>query len=82
MRETLGNVVKNKRETMGFKSQRALSAKAGVSNATIARIENGEQVPLPKTLKKISIPLMISYQELLQVAGYLENEIQSKEALK
>lgn len=78
MSQNFANFLQETRKAAGFKSQRALSEKTKVSNATIARIENGKQIPLPKTLKKLSPSLKVSYRKLMQVAGYLDSENHSR----
>ncbi|MBU8908552.1 helix-turn-helix transcriptional regulator [Desertibacillus haloalkaliphilus] len=61
------------REKSGFKSQRQLALAAGISPATLSRIESGSQEAKPPTLKKISKHLKdISYDELMEAAGYIE----------
>ncbi|GAB6990888.1 helix-turn-helix domain-containing protein, partial [Paenibacillus pini] len=71
MNSDFGKKFKRLRETSGFESQRSLSVSSGVSNATIARIENGERIPFPTTLKKLSKCLKVTYEELMTAAGYL-----------
>jgi transcriptional regulator with XRE-family HTH domain len=62
------------REKSGFKSQRKLAIKSGISSATLSRIESGIQRPLPETLKILAVYLKdVEYEELLNAAGYLEN---------
>lgn len=71
MNKKLGLNLKEIRESSGFESQRALSKSSGVSNATIARIENNEQIPSPRTLKRLSSSLNVPYEELMSAVGYL-----------
>lgn len=50
-----------------------LAIYSGVSSATISRIENGQRgVPKPETIKKLADGLKIDYEELMRVAGYIE----------
>lgn len=63
------------REESGFKSQRQLAEKSGVSNGTIARIEGGTQEPTPSTLKRLAIHLKdVDYEDLMKAAGYIEED--------
>ncbi|SEB28065.1 helix-turn-helix domain-containing protein [Paenibacillus sp. 276b] len=69
-----GERLRSLREKAGYDSQRSLSVASGVSNATIARIENGDQFPTPATLKKLATPLNRTYEEMMRTAGYLDHE--------
>lgn len=51
-----------------------LSSISGVSNPYISQIENGKFKPTPDILKKLSNGLDIPYFELMEAAGYWENE--------
>jgi HTH-type transcriptional regulator, competence development regulator len=73
---TFGEYIKNLRNEIGF-SQRELAKKSNVSNAEISRIETGERKkPSPIALKALAPFLGVTYEELLQQAGYLEEVIQ------
>jgi HTH-type transcriptional regulator, competence development regulator len=62
------------REKSGYKSQRSLAIDAGISPATLSRIESGTQKPTPETLKALSRFLRdVTYEELLEKAGILED---------
>lgn len=78
MEQSLGSLVKKLRLNAGFESQRSLAVAIGASNATIARIESNEQVPLPTTLKRLSKCLSASYEELMTAAGYLEGDMKEE----
>lgn len=67
---SIGQFIKILRENKNY-SQRKLSYVSKVSNATINRIESGIEKPRPETLKKLSSHLGVSYEELLKIAGYL-----------
>ncbi|MGC4375886.1 helix-turn-helix transcriptional regulator [Fictibacillus sp. Mic-4] len=68
------------REKSGYESQRQLSIVSGVSNGTIARIEDGTQKPKPSTLKKLSKHLKnVTYKELMEAAGYIESNSDPEE---
>ena len=46
---------------------------ADISPAQLSRIENGKRgVPKPTTIKKIADALKVDYNELMKVAGYLD----------
>lgn len=62
------------REKSGFESQRQLALKSGVSPTTISRIESGIQKAEPKTLQKLALYLKISFEGLMQKAGYLPED--------
>jgi transcriptional regulator with XRE-family HTH domain len=71
---SLADEIKHLREEKGY-SQRKLSYLSGVSNTEISRIENGDRPkPSPDTLEKLSPHLGISYNELMEKAGYLAKE--------
>ncbi|RXT02876.1 helix-turn-helix domain-containing protein [Ammoniphilus sp. CFH 90114] len=54
-------------------SIRKLERLSGVSNAYISQIENGNRgIPSPEILRKIAEPLGLSYEELLEKAGYVD----------
>lgn len=60
------------RERSGFKSQRELAEKSGVSHSTINRIEAGTHKASPETLKLLSICLKgTTYEEMMDKLGYL-----------
>lgn len=54
---------------------RQLDTYSGVSHSYISQIERGERgVPKPEILKKLSKPLGVEYEELMEQAGYLTKE--------
>ena len=67
----------------GFKSQRRLSEKSGVSQTTISRLERGDQKPSIETLKELA-PFLTStsYAEMILVCDYWDNEISDELFLK
>ncbi|MHB1681208.1 MAG: helix-turn-helix domain-containing protein [Bacilli bacterium] len=68
-----GTALARWRERSGYKSQRKLALAAGISAATLSRIESGSQRPLPETLRELAKCLLgISYTELLRAAGYID----------
>ncbi len=55
-------------------SIRQLERLSGVSNAYIPQIGTGSRgIPSPEVLRKIADPLGISYEELLEKAGYVDS---------
>jgi len=46
-------------------SQRELAALAGLSVTTVNRIENGQQKPMPRTIRKLAAALGVTPEELL-----------------
>jgi SOS regulatory protein LexA len=53
-------------------SMKNLEDLSGVSNAYISNIENGKRgIPSPDVLKKLSGPLDVSYDELMEKAGHI-----------
>ena len=74
-KENLADVIKNARKTLGI-SQRELARQIGVGNNTIARLENGERKTTNAlTLRKISSILKLDYIDLLEKAGFSEQDI-------
>ena len=66
----IGEYIRSLRESKNY-SQRKLSYMADISNVTVGRIEKGLTVPSPDSLKKLSRPLGVPYEELMNIAGYL-----------
>ncbi|MBW4083863.1 helix-turn-helix transcriptional regulator [Paenibacillus sp. S150] len=78
MAEKFGNYLKQLREHKGLTINQ-LAALAGISGAQISRIENGLRgVPKPATLRKIAEAAEVSYEELMEHAGYLTEDIEGK----
>ena len=62
-------------------SLRKLAELANLSHTEIYRLENGERKhPSPCVLKSIAFALNINYNELLKVAGYLDENMPIKES--
>ncbi|TES48043.1 helix-turn-helix domain-containing protein [Shouchella lehensis] len=80
----LGTYIAKLRKESGFKSQRQLAEASGLSNGTIARIENGTQKPSMETLSTLSKHLKVELIDLYTNAGYsLEaNDLRVKENTK
>lgn len=66
--------VKEHRMKKGF-SQEELADKTGLSLRTIQRIENGETVPRGDTLKRLSITLQVSPDEIIDWKIQQDNNI-------
>lgn len=73
----LGSLLK---ELRGEKSLREVSKKSGISHNYLSLLEKGIDPrtkapikPSPETLKKLAEAYNYSYEELLKVAGYLED---------
>jgi transcriptional regulator with XRE-family HTH domain len=70
-----GEFISKHRLLSGYKSQRRLADKSGISSATLSRIEAELQKPLPETLKQLA-PFLTSTSlvELMVVCGYWDKE--------
>ncbi|MEL7568371.1 MAG: helix-turn-helix transcriptional regulator [Eubacteriaceae bacterium] len=69
--ENFGKYIKNLRSDRNL-TLRQLEIKSGVSNSYLSQLENGKRgIPSPDILRKLSLALGVSYQELMAVAGYL-----------
>lgn len=76
MTEEYSLFFKEHRIRSGFKSQRQLSDKSGVSQTTISRLERGDQKPSIETLKELTPYLTsTSYAEMLLACGYWDEDI-------
>lgn len=74
MTQEFGDYMKHLRETKGLTINQ-LAAAAGISGSQISRIENGLRgVPKPATLRKISEATGVPYEELMDHAGYLQDQ--------
>ncbi|WP_019908276.1 transcriptional regulator [Paenibacillus sp. HW567] len=72
-----GEYLKQLREHKGLTINQ-LASLAGISGAQISRIENGLRgVPKPATLRKIAEAAEVSYEELMEHAGYLAEDLLS-----
>ena len=59
-------------------SHRALAEKSGISSFQLSRIETGHRNPTPNTLKAIAPSLGVTYQVLMQKAGFIEEVVTQK----
>ena len=68
---TLATYIKEKRANRGF-SLRKLADLSDVSHTEIKRIEDGlRKQPSPAVLRTIAVALGVSYEEIMEVAGYV-----------
>ena len=66
------------RKRKGF-TIREVADKSGVSTAYISQLENGQRgTPSPEILNKLSDGLESSYEELMKLAGYMEDDSNDK----
>lgn len=79
----LGNLL---RKLRGKRALRDVAEATGLSHSYIADVEHGFRRgtkqpinPSPETLKRLSDAYNFPYEELMRVAGYLEDEIDSKD---
>lgn len=67
----LGEFIQKAREAKGY-SIRQVERETGISNAYLGQIEKGQvQEPSPSKLLKLSECLGVSYQSLMEHAGYM-----------
>lgn len=79
--KAFGEYIKKLRESRRL-SINQLALNSGVSAAHISRIERGlRDVPHPDFIKKLARGLNVSYEELMGVAGYIDDR-ESEEALR
>ncbi|MRN57022.1 helix-turn-helix domain-containing protein [Paenibacillus monticola] len=77
MKAEFGDYLKQLREAKGLTINHLATA-AGISGSQISRIENGLRgVPKPDTLRKIAQAIEVSYEELMEHAGYLPQQAPS-----
>lgn len=69
--EDFGKELFRLRIEAGYYSQLKFAKAVGISSSSISRIESGKQKIEPDTLKKIAPFLSKSYEELMELAGYL-----------
>ncbi len=78
---TLGEFLKQAREERGY-TLRMLAAQCHTSPSEISRIENGfRKQPSPVILRSIAEALVVSYPFLMQLAGYLNDDIEPEEKI-
>lgn len=74
MDHIFGSYLKEIRENKGW-SINQLAQAADISGSQISRIENGLRgIPKPQTLRKIAEALDVPYEELMNKAGYLQQD--------
>ena len=68
--ESLGEVLKRKREGIGL-SLREAEQRTGISNSYLSQVENGKITqPSPTILGKLSEAYALSFVRLMQLAGH------------
>lgn len=73
-----GEYLKEIRKEKGL-TLRQIEKVSGVSNAYLSQVENGKRsVPTPDILMKIHEALGVSYEELMEKAGYISTEVRSE----
>ena len=74
MADTLGQIIKSRREELG-KTQRELARGVHISNATVSRIESDDKItPDNDTLKAIAEFLKLDYNYLLALNGQIDDQ--------
>ena len=71
---TLGSFISHRRQELGI-SQRELAKNVNISNSTVSRIENEDNVtPDTETLRKISKVLRCDYNYLLALSKQIDDQ--------
>ncbi|WP_339267897.1 helix-turn-helix domain-containing protein [Paenibacillus sp. FSL W8-0187] len=79
MDHIFGSYLKEMRENKGW-SINQLAQAADISGSQISRIENGLRgIPKPQTLRKMAEALEVPYEELMNKAGYLQQDVAKHE---
>lgn len=68
LRQSLADVVRSRRAELGL-SQRELSKRAGVADATISKLETSQLSPSLETLAKVATGLEMDLAELIATAA-------------
>ncbi|MBY0160980.1 helix-turn-helix transcriptional regulator [Paenibacillus lautus] len=81
MERIFGSYLKEMRENKGW-SINQLAQAADISGSQISRIENGLRgIPKPQTLRKMAEALEVPYEELMNKAGYLQQDVAKHEEI-
>jgi transcriptional regulator with XRE-family HTH domain len=68
------DALKKLRKSKGY-SIRQLALYSGVSAGFLSQVENKKRgIPSPDVLKKLYKPLGITYEEIMRLAGYMDND--------
>ncbi len=68
----LGKYLRESREAIGL-SLRGVEAETGISNAYLSQVETGKvENPSPPVLQKLAKTYKLNYEDLLRIAGYLD----------
>jgi transcriptional regulator with XRE-family HTH domain len=78
MSETFSEYIKKVRKSKKF-SLRKLSSLSGISNAYLSQLETGKRgLPSPEIIKNLAASLDVSYELLLEKAGYLNIDLKDE----
>jgi transcriptional regulator with XRE-family HTH domain len=70
-----GEYIREARKNLNYKI-RQIETMTGISNGYLSQIENGKvEIPSPAILKKLAPILNMSYEDLMQKAGYFDHGI-------
>lgn len=76
--DEFGNYIKGLRKSKNM-TIRQVELYSGVSHSYISQLENGKKgIPSPPVLKKISKAMKVSYDLLMEKAGYIEQDEESE----
>lgn len=79
MSDMLGRYLKNSRKERGL-TLRAVEEKTGISNAYLSQLENQKITnPAPQILHKLADCYNVSYERLMELAGYPVPETEKPE---
>jgi HTH-type transcriptional regulator, competence development regulator len=68
--QKLGSFLASARNAVG-KTLRAVERDTGISNAYLSQLENGKiKTPSPQTLHKLALTYSVSYELLMELAGF------------
>ncbi|MCK8823990.1 LexA family protein [Fuchsiella alkaliacetigena] len=71
MEENIGEYLKKLRKEAGL-TLTELQEQTGVSTSHLSKIERNQRKLKPKTMEKVAEPLNVSYELLMQKAGYID----------
>lgn len=72
---SFGEQLRKIRESRGM-TVNQLGMYSGISGASISRYETGDRgIPKPQNIKKLSDALKYPYEDLMKIAGYIDDEV-------
>lgn len=76
-----GALIKRAREQRGL-TQAELGARIGYTHSFVVRLERGQMTnpPTPQTMRDLERELGVSRREMLEAAGYLDDDVEHDEA--